>query len=513
MLHFRLTIAAFIFSLLFPAAALAQDASPSPSPLPVLQAVAGSDRLTIVDKKVTFDSSASQIPSGADVQEVVWDFGDGVRTTGAQVVHAYAQPGTYRVRLSINTSQGSADNTIQVRVFGRVIVLLADSRAPADQLALYQQQAADEKTLLFVLRAPDSASESLAEEDLTQQLTNAQDEVREAHVIATWTTGSVGLNVLSRFAQHIKQARDLSLGNFDSKGVIIFSDNPFGVLAPTAQSLFDQLHPAYLLLTRPSALPLIFAARTSDDARNNISESQLEHRLLGTFSSRVYRTPSLFNFMSYGLNFLVNRGVPINNLVLILMIPVIATLLAFARQVIGLKAFGLITPAMTTLAFLVMGLYSGLIVFVVVVLSGTLTRLLLSRLRLLYLPRMALVLTSVSLAILILLGLSAATGQTATLAFSVFPILILTVLAEDFIAVQFTRGLKTALRLTFWTLVLVVACYYIVSWQLLRTFLLSYPEVVLLAIPINILLGRFTGLRILEYIRFRELLRYGPRVE
>jgi hypothetical protein len=267
------------------------------------------------------------------------------------------------------------------------------------------------------------------------------------------------------------------------------------------------------MLTKTTALPLIFSAQSAEEARTALVNAQADHRLLGTFSSRTINQISVTNFISFGINYLVNHGVPINNIVLILMIPVIASILSFARQVIGFKAFGLITPAMTTLSFLGMGLYTGLIVFVVVLLSGTLTRLLLRRLRLLYLPRMALVLTNASLAILVMLGIGAATGRTATLSFSIFPILILTILAEEFIAVQFTRGIRTALRTTAWTLVLVIACYYIVSWQLLRTFLMSYPETVLLAIPINILLGRFSGLRLVEYIRFRELLRYGSTPE
>lgn len=507
------SLAAVALLLLSSPAALVFAQSPEPNFEETQKQViadAGPERHTLSGKKITFDSSQSFIPEDTSVQETLWDFGDGTRTTGEKVSHSYARPGTYNVTLTVTTDQGHSQAKTQVRVFNRVIILLADASATEEQLALARQQAADEKTLLVTLKAKTSGPEAAVEEELTNQLINARNEVTRTHIIAAWTSGSVGPNVLSKFAQHIRQADELSYQdlNLDTKGIILFTDSSLKVLSPTAQSMFDQLRPEYVLLTRPSTLQLLYDTDSANGARDRVIGAPTDHLLLGAFSSRAIEEISLFNFVSVGINYLLNHGVPINNIILVLMIPVIATILAFARQVIGIKAFGLITPAITTLSFLVLGLPSGLIVFIVVLLSGSLTRLVLRKLHLLYLPRMALVLTSVSLAILVMLGIGAATGQVATLSFSIFPILILTILAEEFIAVQFTRGFRTALRVTGWTLLLVIACYLIVSWELLRTVLLSYPELVLLAIPINIILGRFTGLRLTEYIRFRELLRY-----
>jgi len=483
--------------------------------LDVLQSAIGSTRNVLVDKAISFDTARLNIPEEVEVKEILWDFGDGILTTGDKVSHAYSAPGTYLVRLTIRTSDGQNEDTAEVRVFDQVITLLTDASASDEELELAQQQAADEGLLLFILKSKSGGPEALIEEDLTQQLASARDEVIQSDLVVAWTSGGVGANVLSKFAQLNKQGDealfdDLSIGG---KGVIILSNTPFAVLTPVAQSAFDQLQPAYVLLTKPEALPLLYDDQTVDEAKNKILASPIEYRLLGTFSERAISDLGITNFMSFGINYLVNNGVPINNIMLILSIPVIATILSFTRQVIGIKAFGLITPAMTALSFLVLGLSAGIIVFIVVLLSGTLTRILLRKLHMLYLPRMALVLTSASLAILVMLGLGVFAGRTATLSFSIFPILILTILAEEFIAVQFTRGARAALTITAWTLALAVLCYYIVSWQLFRTLLLSYPETVLLAIPANILLGRFSGLRLIEYFRFRELLRHGNSAE
>ena len=474
-----------------------------------LQASAGPGRQTLTNQVISFGAGQSTVPDANSIREIRWDFGDNTSAIGDQVTHAYADPGKYLVRLTIITDFGSSEDTTEIQVFDQVLLVIADSSANLDQLTLSQQQAADAGLLLLPLIAKSGGPDALVEEELTQLLVNAQEEFRQANLIVAWTSGGVGINVLSRFAQNIKQSDELAFTNLaaSTKGVVFLSETPFGVLAPTAQSTFNQIRPAFIILTRPEALSLLIANQTAEEAKDKIIASPIEYRLLGSFSARAISDIGLTNFMSSGINYLINQGVPINNIVLILMIPVIATILSFTRQVIGIKAFGLITPAMTTLSLLVLGLIPGLIVFIVVLLSGTMTRFLLRKLRLLYLPRMALVLTSASLAILVMLGFGVAAGRTATLSFSIFPILILIILAEEFIAAQFSRNIRTALTTTAWTLALAVLCYFIVSWQLLRTTLLSYPEAILLAIPINIALGRFSGLRLTEYFRFRHLLR------
>lgn len=499
----------FLFLVLSAGTPLFADAQEETENPPRIEASIGGGRETLVNRPIPFDISRSTIPEGIELREVLWDFGDGVRTTGEKVTHAYPRPGSYTVKLRLTTDQDSAEDSVEVRVFEHAAIVIADSSAPETELTLRQQQAAKSGLFLIVIRARGGGPEVLTEEELTRQLVDIRETVAQVNLIFTWTSGSVGTNVLSKFAQHIRQTEDLSLPSLDmeNKGVIILSDTPFGVLAPAAQVVFDQLKPAYVMLTRPQALELLAEPLSAEEAKNNMFTSPIEHRLLGTFSTRTVADIGITNFISFGINFLVNKGVPISNIILILMLPVIATILSFSRQVIGIKAFGIITPAMTALSFLVLGLSYGLIVFAAVLLSGTLTRIIVRRWHLLYLPRMALVLTSVSFAILILLGLGVASDNVNVLSFSIFPVLILTLLAEEFIAVQFTSGGRRALTITAWTLALSIACYFIVSWQLLRTLILSYPEIILLAIPLNIIIGRFTGLRLTEYIRFRNLLR------
>ena len=122
---------------------------------------------------------------------------------------------------------------------------------------------------------------------------------------------------------------------------------------------------------------------------------------------------------------------------------------------------------------------------------------------------MAIVLTATALAIFIMFALGAYTQRTGFIAISIFPILIIAILAEEFVKVQIEKGLWTATQLAIETLVISTLCYFLVSWEALRTFFLSYPELILLTIPLNYLLGKWTGLRLAEFFRFRELRKHG----
>jgi len=193
---------------------------------------------------------------------------------------------------------------------------------------------------------------------------------------------------------------------------------------------------------------------------------------------------------------------PQETTILLLMFPVIATAIAFLRQVIGIKAFGIYTPLIMTFAFLSTGIKQGMIIFLVVLLSGTLARILVKKLRLLYLPRMAIVLSLVVGVIFLLFWIYKDLSYL-----SIFPILIIITMVEKFVAAQIERGFKTALWLSIETLFLSTSAYFLASWNYLQVWLTNYPWLLILTLVINFALGKWTGLRLIEYFKYREVLR------
>ena len=209
--------------------------------------------------------------------------------------------------------------------------------------------------------------------------------------------------------------------------------------------------------------------------------------------------------------FFVEQGVPIQTVTLLLMLPIVATLVAFFRQIIGIKAFGIYTPSIITFALLAFdpnGLKYGIAIFISVILVGMVTRLVLKKFRLLYLPRVAITLSVISLTILIILVIGGVYNRTGLAAISIFPLLIMITLSEKFVATQIEKGSRVAFLLAIETLVISVIGYYLVSWDALTALLLGYPWIVLFTFLINFSLGKWTGLRLTEYFRFRKIFRY-----
>ncbi len=210
------------------------------------------------------------------------------------------------------------------------------------------------------------------------------------------------------------------------------------------------------------------------------------------------------------LSSFVNSGVPVESVKFLLLFPLVVTLVAFFRQVVGVKAFGIYTPSIVTFAFLAFdpgGLKYGVAIFVAIILIGLLSRLVLRKLRILYLPRIAITLTIIALVILLILSVGGSLHRTGLASVSVFPLLIMIALVEKFVATQIEKGDRAAILLATETLFISLIGYFLARSEWLATLLLSTPWIILLTVPINIFLGRWTGLRLSEYIRFSKLLR------
>ena len=147
--------------------------------------------------------------------------------------------------------------------------------------------------------------------------------------------------------------------------------------------------------------------------------------------------------------------------------------------------------------------------------ASILIRKILRRYRLAYTPRLAIVLTFVSFAIfgsIVLLVWLAPFGEyfraADLITASIFPMLIMSTLAEKLVSIQTEKGAMNAVR-TFAELFFVsLGCYFVVGeWSYFQILMLAHPEIIFLFLLADVALGRFTGLRITEYIRFREVIK------
>ncbi|MGH7820604.1 MAG: 7TM domain-containing protein, partial [Candidatus Binatia bacterium] len=132
----------------------------------------------------------------------------------------------------------------------------------------------------------------------------------------------------------------------------------------------------------------------------------------------------------------VRAQVPLQALNLILVLPVIAFVVVLCRNFIGIDTFGTFSPVIVSLAFLTTGLYWGVLIFIVIVGLGAALRTALQRLRLHLVARLAILIGLVSAVMTGLTVFGAYLGIGALLQVSLFPMVIMSNLIENFTASQ-----------------------------------------------------------------------------
>ncbi|HSV94713.1 MAG TPA: 7TM domain-containing protein [Spirochaetia bacterium] len=203
----------------------------------------------------------------------------------------------------------------------------------------------------------------------------------------------------------------------------------------------------------------------------------------------------------------VSEGVSPNTLVLLFLFPLVAALVAFSRQVVGVSGFGIITPALLSVAFLSTGGLVGVVLLFFILGVATLGRMLIKKVKVPYLPKLAILIWVVSMAVLLLLLMSPTIGLERLMSVGIFPILLFVLLAETFIEAQITRSLATSMSMTGETVILAFISYKVMSAPWIQSQVLLHPEISVIGILIlDYLIGRYKGLRLLEIWRFRKIL-------
>jgi hypothetical protein len=281
-----------------------------------------------------------------------------------------------------------------------------------------------------------------------------------------------------------------------SRGAYAQRATPRPTLTPTPEATEE----AVLATAEPTPdPPRVDLTQTSEEAMEPL-EKLLHDQELGPMWPK--------NPIKYAIRSAVKAGVPVNTVVLLLLLPVVAAFIAAARHIIGLRGFGIFLPAALSVVFVAIGPIFGLLLFFIIVGVSTVPRFILRKLRvrLQYLPRMALMLWFVVLGVLGILFTAPFVSIPGLTSVSIFPVLILVLLSEEFSKVQLGKSAHTAINMTIETLILALICFIFLTVESLQSFALLNPEYLLIGVAIfDFLVGKFIGLRLVEYWRFRKL--------
>ncbi len=217
---------------------------------------------------------------------------------------------------------------------------------------------------------------------------------------------------------------------------------------------------------------------------------------------------NITNFLRHALHWGVNQGYSLQVLISLLLLPLALSLVALVRYLIGFQGLGLFLPLIIGVAFSATGLTFGLLLFLTILLVEILVIVLLRRLKIHFMAKMALVLAVVCLILLSLLFLLVKVRGVFNFNLTLVPLLILILVGENLAEIQLRKTPLKALRATLETLILASLVFFVLNSFVLQKIALLYPEAMMfLVIILDIWIGHFTGLRLLEYRRFRRLFK------
>jgi len=190
---------------------------------------------------------------------------------------------------------------------------------------------------------------------------------------------------------------------------------------------------------------------------------------------------------------------------LIMLLPVGALVVVLLRILVGIRTSGTFMPVLIALAFLQTDLLPGLASFIIVVAIGLSIRSYLSALNLLLVARIAtlvvLVIGIISLFSIISYRLGLIQGLTITF----FPMIILAWTIERLSIIWEEEGPKEVFIQGGGSLFCAVVAYVLMDTALVGHLTFNFPELHLALLGIILLVGRYTGYRLLELKRFGAL--------
>ena len=190
---------------------------------------------------------------------------------------------------------------------------------------------------------------------------------------------------------------------------------------------------------------------------------------------------------------------------ILLMVPLGALLLLVLRNIIGIKTFGTFMPILMALAFRETQLLWGVILFSLVVSLGLGVRFYLEQLKLLLVPRLASLLIVVVGLMAFLSILSYQLGFERGLSVALFPMVIITMTIERMCIVWEERGASESIQQGIGSLLVAVLTYLTMSIPYVEHVLFVFPELLLVLLAGTLLMGRYSGFRLLELRRFKAL--------
>jgi hypothetical protein len=212
-------------------------------------------------------------------------------------------------------------------------------------------------------------------------------------------------------------------------------------------------------------------------------------------------------------NYLISSGIPAESFFLILSIPFVTLIITFFRYIIGVRTFSIYEPLIVAYAlyfissdFLV-GLKFGIPFIFAIWLVGEIFGRVSRKSRLHHYSIISLKLSLASFFVIGILFAAVYLDKSGFFSINSLPLIIMITLLEAVSVFQAKKGNFEANMLTLQTLFLAVISYLVISIERFSQFLISNYYLAILAVFAIYWVGRYSGLKLSELIRFKNVLK------
>lgn len=203
---------------------------------------------------------------------------------------------------------------------------------------------------------------------------------------------------------------------------------------------------------------------------------------------------------------ILQNGISQTTLELLIAVSVLATIVSFARYMIGSKTYGIYAPIILAIAYSYTGLKYGLIITLVVILTSLFSYNILKKIRMHYITRIATNYTILSIFLIIFFLVVNRFGLGLQNMKNIPPLAFISIatLSDFFIRQNIKKSLSGSILTLLGTLFVASLGWFVITREVISEYMLNNLWIVPLLTFVNILLGQFTGLRVWDYIRFKN---------
>ena len=235
----------------------------------------------------------------------------------------------------------------------------------------------------------------------------------------------------------------------------------------------------------------------------NLEENGFEYINLNIEKSGIH--PLMF--ISKFINNLSNAWYSSDWIYYIILIPFLFTLLVIIKHLVWLSPIGILVPIGLTLMIFKIWILSSLVFFIAFIGLNVILARIVNTQTLLYTPKISfLIIINIIFAIL-LINLFAAYGVLDLSLWNSLFIMIYIIILEKLVNVILSKEFNEYRPALMNSIFIGLLWYIVFSSETITSFILSYPELIFILIPLNYFIWKFSWLRVTEYFRFREVIK------